>query len=93
MLENLQEAVELYYGKIELQNADVKKIFGVKSDSKVASLKKKVQQEMQKRGVPAWTPHGINTYIAFEVWGIDVADLEKRLKKLNKIRGVKENEA
>lgn len=35
---------------------------------------------MAKRGVTSWLPHSVNTEIAYEVWGIDIDNFEKRLK-------------
>ena len=32
-------------------------------------------------------PHSVNTEIAYEVWGIDIDNFEKRLKKLRTLYG------
>lgn len=42
---------------------------------------------MAKRGVTSWLPHSVNTEIAYEVWGIDIDNFEKRLKKLRTLYG------
>ncbi len=78
-------AVRLYYANVELTNSDIQKLFGMSSSSTVASMKKKVLEVMAERGVPRYNPHAVNTDIAYEVWGLDIADLEKRYKKLQKL--------
>lgn len=50
-------------------------------------IKKAVKEEMAKRGVKSWLPHSVNTEIAYEVWGIDIDNFEKRLKKLRTLYG------
>ena len=86
VLTNIAEAIEMYYGKPELRNADIKKLFGVTGDATVARLKKPVLDEMQRRDVPRWSAYGVNTEVAFDVWGFDIKDLERRHKKLMEFR-------
>ena len=44
-----------------------------------------VQDEEVKRGVPIVIPHHVNVKIAYEVWGIDVQELERNKKKLTEL--------
>ena len=69
---DIEMAVRLYYEKPETQTIKIKKA---------------VKEEMEKRGVKSWLPHSVNTEIAYEVWGIDIDNFEKRLKKLRTLYG------
>lgn len=83
---NVEKAVFLYYEKTEMSNADIMSLFNV-SKSKANDLKKAVLTEMAKEQVRCWAPYHINTKVAFKVWGIDIDEFEKRLKKLRTLRG------
>lgn len=78
---DVETAVRLYYEKNELTNADIKALFGT-GDTQTIKVKKAVKAEMAKRGVKSWLPYSVNTKVAYEVWGIDITDFERRLKKL-----------
>ncbi len=82
---SIETAIEIYYSKTQLGNADIKKLFGV-SSSKVTSLKKIVRQAMAERNVMPYNALLVNTKIAYEVWGLDIADLEKRHIALERLR-------
>ena len=40
---------------------------------------------MIKRNMPTFHQYRINTVIAYDVWGIDITDLERRRKKLKEL--------
>ncbi len=77
-------AVRFYYEKTELASADIKQIFSC-GGATATKLKKEVQNEMAKEKIRTWLPGIVNTRLAYKVWGIDIADFEKRLEKINKI--------
>lgn len=77
-------AVRLYYEKSELTNADIAELFST-AETQTIKIKKMAKTEMAKRGVKSWLPYSVNTKIAFEVWGIDIDEYEKRLKKLRSL--------
>lgn len=81
---DIEIAVRLYYEKPEITNSDIKELFGT---GETQTIKKAVKEEMAKRGVKSWLPHSVNTEIAYEVWGIDIDNFEKRLKKLRTLYG------
>ncbi|UVX37090.1 MAG: hypothetical protein [Bacteriophage sp.] len=83
---DIEMAVRLYYEKSEINNKDIRKLFGT-GETRTIALKKPVLAEMAKRGVKSWLPHSVNTEIAYEVWGIDIDNFEKRLKKLRTLYG------
>ena len=37
---------------------------------------------MVDRNITVWNAQRVNTEIAYEAWGLNIADLERRLKKL-----------
>lgn len=85
-------AVRLYYEKVELNNKDIQMLFGVSSSATVAALKDKVLRVMAERNTPRYNLRGINTDVAYEVWGLDVASMERRYRKLKKLGFVQEEE-
>lgn len=77
-------AIELYYGRIELGNGDIKKLFQC-GDNAAIKLKRPVQEEMAKKNILPWKAGNVNTELAFKVWGLNIADIERRYAKLQKI--------
>lgn len=82
---NIEKAVQLYFAKAELTNADIISLFGC-GQTKAVKLKKAVKEEMAKRGLKSWLPHSIKTTVAYEVWGMDINDLQERLKNLRRLK-------
>ena len=83
---SIENALRTYYSHSEIGNKEIAALFGRLSTATVAKLKKVAKDEMTKRGVYSYGMYKVNTAIAFEVWGIDVADLEKRMKKLKELK-------
>lgn len=81
-LVSLETAIRLYYSRIELSNNDIRELFGKLGSATVVKLKKKARQVMQERGRMAWNAQLVNTEDAFTAWGLDIADLERRHKKI-----------
>lgn len=86
-IKNLDAAVRLYYEKFELGSKDIRLIFGTRSTATEARLKKVVREEMIKVGRKPWDEHCVPTDVAYKVWGLDIADLEKRRRKLMGLSG------
>lgn len=82
---DIETAVYLYYAKPELTSDDVKNLFSCGNTTAI-KLKNHVRREMAARGVRSWIPSSINTKVAFDLWGIDIVDYEKRLKKLQSLK-------
>lgn len=80
-----EKAIELYYTKTEIDNAEIRELFSCNSTT-ATRLKKSVQEEMARKEVRTWLPKNIDVKTAFDVWCINVEDLEKRLAKLQKLR-------
>jgi len=80
---NIETAVRIYHENTELSNAKVSELFGGNLSSATCSrLKKTAKAEMMKRNIHTCFPHNVNTKVAYEVWKLDIDDLERRLKKL-----------
>lgn len=83
-LSDIALAVELYYSRIDLSNSDIKRLFGGVSANKISSLKKLADAQRREKGMASWDPRRVNTMCAFEAWGLDIEDLERRLKALRR---------
>lgn len=81
---NIAAAVKTYWEKVDIGTADIKMLFGVGKD-KALRIKKAAQEEQEQRGIPFRDLNSVSTAVAFEAWGFDIADLEKRLHKLKKL--------
>ena len=81
---NIQAAVRIYYEKISLGGKEIREIFGFKSDSAATKKKKEAIAYFAKQDInPIHTVNNrLDTWKAYEAWGLQIADLEKRLKKL-----------
>ena len=82
---SIENALKVYYGNGEIGNKEIKYLFGNRSSTTVSRLKRLVRAEMIKRGVPTFSANKINTIIAYELWGIDVVELESRMKKIKEL--------
>ena len=82
---SIENALKIYYENGEIGNKEIKYLFGNRSSTTIARLKKLVRAEMIKKDMPTFNVNKVNTVIAYEVWGIDIIDLEKRMKKLKEL--------
>ena len=79
---SIDSALKVYYSHPEIGNKEIASLFGRLSSATTAKLKKLAKDEMINRNILSYNMYKVNTGIAFDVWGIDVADLERRRKKL-----------
>lgn len=77
-------AVEIYYTYNDLSTKEVMQLFGC-SSTKARQLKKPVQALMRERGILQKTECCIDTETAFEAWGIDIASLERKMTRAEKL--------
>ncbi len=84
-ISDIDTALEVYYRHSEIGNREIERLFGKHSSATICKLKKAVKAEMNKRNVYSYGANKVNTAIAFEVWHIDINDLEKRRDKLKKL--------
>ena len=81
---DISTAVRIYWEKVDIGTAEIKKLFGVSKD-KALRIKKAAQALQEDRGIPFRNLNFVSTAIAYEAWGFDITDLEKRLHKLKKL--------
>jgi len=81
----IDEALRIYYTHSEIGNKEIALLFGKLSSATISKLKKAAKTEMSRQGTLSYGANKINTSIAYDVWGLDVADLEKRRKKLKEL--------
>ena len=81
---SLETAIRIYYTYIEIGNAEITALFGVKGQT-VLKLKKLAKEQMDVDGVPSWNTLKVNTKCAYQAWGLDIDDLENRYDKLKKL--------
>ena len=79
-------AVRLYYERIWLTNDDIKKLFNINSSSTLARYRRQVLDYFADRNTnPLHRNNKLDTWKAYEAWGLDIEELEKRLRKLQKL--------
>ena len=81
-LVSIEAAIRIYYERIELSNSDIREIFGRIGSATIVKLKNKAREVMQENNRPVWNAQLVNTEDAYTAWGLNISDLEKRLKKL-----------
>ena len=79
---SIDNALRIYYNHAEIGNKEIAVLFGRRSSTTISRLKKMVKAEMNKRDLYSYGANKINTRVAYEVWGLDVDDLEQRMKKI-----------
>ncbi len=84
---NIPIAVRYYYEKISLSNSDIKKIFNVTADCTATKKKREVIAYFAEQGInPVHSlTNRLDTWRAYEAWGLKIEDLEQRYKKLKKL--------
>lgn len=81
---SIEKALEIYYNHTMLGNKEIKELFGVTSDCTARVIKNEVNKAAAERDMLPMGNNYVETDFAYEVWGIDVANLEKRLAKKRK---------
>jgi len=82
---SIENALKIYYENAEIGNKEITNLFGNRSSATISKLKNIVKSEMIKREIPTFSAFKVNTVVAFDVWGIDVIDLESRMKKIKEL--------
>lgn len=84
MIVSVERAVWIYNNCPYMGNAEIEQLFGKMSSDKRVKMKNIVFDEMRERGMMRYNDTTVNTDVAFEVWGLNIADLERRYSKLRK---------
>lgn len=81
----LDVVLRLYYENPELGTKEIKQLFPTAGNNAIAKLKKIARDKMAERAIKSFRAHAVNTQVAYEAWGIDVEDAERRITKLKKL--------
>ena len=90
-LKSISGAIRIYYTNIELDNQTIRELFAPAKGDKISStcvcdLKELARGKMREQGCPVYDGKRVNTKVAFEAWGLDIADLEERYEKLKSLQ-------
>ena len=83
-IKDLKDCLRIYYTYPEIGIKEIKELFGV-GDTKACRLKEPVRKKQIEENIMVLDKNSVNTEAAFEVWGIDIEDIERRVKKLEKL--------
>ena len=81
-ISSIETALFIYNENITLGNAEISKLFAIKSRAAIGNLKRIAFELMEERGVPAVNPTLVDTNTAYDAWGLDVKEMDKKHKKL-----------
>lgn len=76
----IDTVLHIYYQYPEIDNSQIRELFGVTNGRTMARYKRAVQEEQMNRNVKAFQLHIVNTKVEYDVGGIDVAGLENAEK-------------
>jgi hypothetical protein len=82
---SIENALKIYYSHSEIGNKEMTDLFGRRSSATIARLKRIAKTEMSAKDVFSYGSNKVNTTAAYQAWGIEVADLEKRMKKIKEL--------
>ena len=82
---SIDNALKIYYNHSEIGNKEINALFGQRSSATVSRLKRIVKDEMCNKNIPSYGANKVNTKVAFDVWGLDVNDLENRMNKIKEL--------
>lgn len=83
---SLKTAILVYHNYPELQNEQLRELFGHDfASSTLARYKKIIRDRQRELGIKTAVPYSVNTKVAFEVFGIDITEIEKSMAKLQKL--------
>lgn len=82
---NINTALKIYYTNSEIGNKEITALFGRRSSATISRLKRIAKSEMNDRNILSYGANKVNTAVAYDAWGIDIADLEKRMRKIKEL--------
>lgn len=85
MISSVEAAVTAYYANPQLGNAEIKEIFGHLSKGKTCQLKAIAREKMKELGIPLMNSYTVDADAAYQAWGLNISDLERRYAKIKKM--------
>ena len=89
-IKDIETAVKIFYTYPELGTAEIQQLFNCGRNSAV-KLKAIAREKQKEKGLIPYSDSSVNTRCAYEAWGIDIEDLEKRLIVARKLFGENTN--
>ncbi len=89
-LADFDTVLKIYYENIEIGQRTIRELFRpdrgkVISNATARKLFLEAEKKEIEQGVPKWSSHRVNTRVAFEAWGIDITEIERRKKKIDRL--------
>lgn len=78
------EALQVYYSHLELSTGDIACLFDV-SRTTALKLKRMAEQQMTEDEMIPWNSGCVLTKSAYKAWNLDIDEIEKRCRKLDKM--------
>ena len=85
LIKSVESALSVYYTYPQLKNTEIKEVFGHLSNAKLCQLKELAREKMNELGIPLWNATAVDTNAAYQAWGLNVTDLERRYAKIKKM--------
>ena len=83
-IKSIPVALEVYYTNNDLGNKELRQLFGSVSANTLLKLKRLVVEKMEEKGVMRYNNYTINTEVAYETFGLDIAGMERKYAKMKK---------
>jgi hypothetical protein len=81
-----ENALRIYYSHTELGNREIAELLGGVSKPTVERLKKRVRAAMTEQNVKTCRMTTVSARLFFEIYGLDVEQMERNLQKLRKLK-------
>ena len=82
---NIEKAVELYYSTTEIRVKDIAEMFSA-SVGMAQKLRRIAKEQMLEEDKKCMESRAVLTDVAFRAWGLDIAELEKKLDKMYRLK-------
>ena len=78
--------LRIYYENDEIGTSEIQQIFPSVGSTTICKMKREVSALMAERGIKTRRAYTIDTETAYEYWGFDAEDMERRRQKLIKLK-------
>lgn len=85
LIKSVETAVRIYYAYPQMGNKQIVELFGSIGHSRITALKELAQGLTRERNGMLRDERSVKTSDAYEAWGLDIGELERNLRKLQKL--------
>ena len=85
---SFKTALDIYYTRLQLNNADIAELFGNHAKSTISALKRVARDYMIENNIMFYNSRDVNTKAAYAAWGLDVTKIESLYRKSKEIERV-----